>query len=50
MKGGMLVNVVRGCHCPLLLKTIRKEIDKEHKVLKGDVERTRVRRINRIML
>ncbi|XP_020893204.1 thioredoxin domain-containing protein 3 homolog isoform X2 [Exaiptasia diaphana] len=39
--GGILVNVVRGCHCPLLLKTIRQELEKEHKVLEGHCERER---------
>jgi len=39
----MLVNVIRGCHCPLLLKTIRDELEKEHKVLEGHRERVRVR-------
>ncbi|XP_032239507.2 thioredoxin domain-containing protein 3 homolog isoform X3 [Nematostella vectensis] len=36
---GTLVNVIRGCHCPKLLKTIRKELDHEHKVLEGNAER-----------
>lgn len=33
--GGILVNVVRGCNCPLLVKTIRSELEKEHKVVDG---------------
>ncbi|XP_078344639.1 thioredoxin domain-containing protein 3 homolog isoform X2 [Oculina patagonica] len=37
--GGILVNVVRGCNCPLLVKTIRNELEKEHKVLDGNGER-----------
>lgn len=41
-QGGMLVNVIRGCHCPLLLKTIRDELDKEHKAIEGHRERVRV--------
>lgn len=41
-QGGTLVNVIRGCHCPLLLKTIRDELEKEHKVLEGQRERVRV--------
>ncbi|XP_068752060.1 thioredoxin domain-containing protein 3 homolog isoform X3 [Montipora capricornis] len=37
--GGILVNVVRGCNCPLLIKTIRSELEKEHKVINGTSER-----------
>ena len=42
MKGGILVNVVRGCNCPLLIKTIRSELEKEHKVINGTSERVPV--------
>jgi len=38
----MLVNAVRGCNCPLLVKTIRNELEKEHKVLDGKGERVPV--------
>jgi len=37
--GGELVNVIRGCMCPLIIKTIHKELEKEHKVLSGDLDR-----------
>lgn len=37
--GGLLVNVVRGCNCPLLIKTIRGELEQEHKVIDGKSER-----------
>ena len=41
-KGGLLVNVVRGCNCPLLIKTIRGELEQEHKVIDGKSERVPV--------
>jgi len=37
--GGILINVVRGCNCPLLIKTIRSELEKEHKVINGTSQR-----------
>ncbi|PFX23757.1 Thioredoxin domain-containing protein 3-like [Stylophora pistillata] len=37
--GGLLVNVVRGCNCPALIKTIRDELDQEHKVIDGKCDR-----------
>ena len=37
--GGILVNALRGCNCPLLIKTIRSELEQEHKVLDGTSDR-----------
>ena len=38
------MNVVRGCNCPLLIKTIRSELEKEHKVMDGTSDRVPVSR------
>ena len=38
-QGQTLVNVVRACNCPRLLKTIKNELEREHKVLDGALER-----------
>ena len=38
----MLVYVIRGCNCPVMIKTITTQLEKEHKVLEGKAERTEV--------
>lgn len=37
---GTLVHVIRGCNCPVIIKTINNQLEKEHKVLEGKAERT----------
>lgn len=41
-KNGTLVYVIRGCNCPVITKTIKSQLDKEHKVLEGKAERIAV--------
>lgn len=31
--------MIRGCNCPVIIKTIKNQLDKEHKVLEGKAER-----------
>ncbi|CAB3983118.1 thioredoxin domain-containing 3 homolog isoform X4 [Paramuricea clavata] len=37
---GVLVYVIRGCNSPVMIKTITSQLEREHKVLDGKVERT----------
>ena len=39
------MNATRGCNCPLLIKLIRGELEKEHKVLEGRSARAPVSKI-----
>ena len=36
------MHVIRGCNCPVIIKTINNQLEKEHKVLEGKAERTEV--------
>lgn len=41
--GGVLVAVIRGANGPAIEKTIKLQLEHEHKAINGDVERVAVR-------